>query len=284
MSVWQVRLAEPGPPVLTGIRTMFTISSATVADILVIDIAATRSRDPAGSSALASRVFAVIEAAAHRKVLLDLRGLPFISSDIIGQLIMLQKKCQAHDRVLKVCGVSEDNKLALDLVRFDRLVDIYEHKPHAIVSFKLEECGPPTDLGDLGKASDYLAAAESGDAEARFRFGKCLEAGRGVEQDFAAALEWYHKAAELGHLEALHALAVAHAYGIGVPQDFDTAFKWYKRAADHGHPESLFWVGVSSQYGLIDDVDVARAIKWYTEAAEQGYKPAHAAIAELRRN
>jgi anti-anti-sigma regulatory factor len=263
---------------------MYRITRRSLGNILLLDVRSLRAREGDSTSLLADRLFRIIEDSDCSQVILDLQGIQFITSDVIGQLIMLQKKCAANDRQIKVCGASAENKLALNLVRFDRLVDLYEGKPQAIAAFKRSGGMPPAEPTEDHPAEEYRKRAEAGDLDAQFRYGKCLESGRGVEQDFAAALKWYEKAARQGHVLSQYALGVAHAYGMGVPQDFRVACDWYKQAAEQGHTDAQYWMGVSYQYGLIDDVDMQRAYKWYNEAAQQGYKPAVEAVSELKRS
>lgn len=261
----------------------FIKAQTTFGEILVLDVAMGKTRDPDLVSRMSQTLFETISNSGCAQIVLDLKGIPFITSDVIGQLVMLHKKCQANDLQMKLCGVHADNRLALDMVRFDRLVDIHEHKPHAIAAFKMGERKPVEIDANDDKAAEYFKQAKAGDLYAQYRFAQCLETGRGVEQNFQEAIRWYEKAARNDHVDSQHALGVAYAFGIGVPQDFAKAFDWYKRAADLGHAESQYWIGVSWQYGLIGEVDHARALKWFSEAAEQRYQPALQAIAELRR-
>ena len=52
----------------------------------------------------------------------------------------------------------------------------------------------------------YLYAAEHGFACAQFYLGLMYEYGRGVEQSFEKAREWYEKAAEQEYEDAIKAL------------------------------------------------------------------------------
>ena len=262
----------------------YTITQSTISGILLLDIAVAKTKDRDITPVMAERLFEIISRFDCRKILLDLRGIPFLTSDIIGQLIMLHQKCQASDRQLKLCGVSSQNRVSLNIVRFDTLVDVYEGKPQAIAAFKIDEHASAEVDVNGESADEFIKQAKAGDPEAQFRYGKCLETGRGVAPDFKAALNWFKKAADQGHAESEHAVGVAYAYGLGVPQDFAIAFDWYKRAADQGHADSQYWIGVSLHHGLIDKIDLPRALKWYKEAAEQGYEPAFQAIAELKRS
>ena len=73
--------------------------------------------------------------------------------------------------------------------------------------FVCPKCSKPVeaDFQD-GEAGEYQDKAEAGDLDAQFCLGKCLETGRGVTQDFKAALQWYEKAARKGHVDSQHAL------------------------------------------------------------------------------
>ncbi|HTO79220.1 MAG TPA: toll/interleukin-1 receptor domain-containing protein [Methylocystis sp.] len=58
--------------------------------------------------------------------------------------------------------------------------------------------------------------------------------GRGVEQDYGKAMEWYRKAGDQGYAEAQHNVGVLYENGWGVTKDIEQAKVWYKKAADQG--------------------------------------------------
>ena len=58
--------------------------------------------------------------------------------------------------------------------------------------------------------------------------------GRGVPQDYAEAVKWYHKAAERGLAEAQANLGILYAKGRGVPQDYVYAYMWLSLSAAKG--------------------------------------------------
>ena len=62
--------------------------------------------------------------------------------------------------------------------------------------------------------------------------------GRGVAQDYAAALIWYNKSAEQGNTHAQYQLGNMYYYGLGVAEDHAEALKWYYKAAKLGHAEA----------------------------------------------
>ncbi|MEX2525693.1 MAG: SPOR domain-containing protein, partial [Gammaproteobacteria bacterium] len=58
--------------------------------------------------------------------------------------------------------------------------------------------------------------------------------GRGLEQDYGRALDWFHKAAEQGVAQAQYNLGVFYENGHGVERDTTEAAYWYERAAAQG--------------------------------------------------
>lgn len=57
------------------------------------------------------------------------------------------------------------------------------------------------------------------------------EEGKGVDRDYAKALNWYHRAADQNHPEAQFKLGVIYANGLGVEQNVDRALTWLLAAA-----------------------------------------------------
>ena len=71
-----------------------------------------------------------------------------------------------------------------------------------------------------------------GDATSQQKVGEFLKAGRGTEQDAAAAAKYYRQAAEAGRVSAQLALGDLYRDGEGVAADQETAEVWYGRAAE----------------------------------------------------
>jgi uncharacterized protein len=77
-------------------------------------------------------------------------------------------------------------------------------------------------------------AAEQGAANARINLGNMYREGRGVEQDYEAAVRWYVLAAKHGHVAAQNNLGLMYRSRHCIPQDFVAAVKWYTLAAEQG--------------------------------------------------
>jgi hypothetical protein len=80
-------------------------------------------------------------------------------------------------------------------------------------------------------ATALFAAAEQGDPQAQTQVGFMYETGRGLPQDYMAAVYWYRRAAEQGFPRAMHQLGLMYDKGQGVAEDYVVAHKWLNLAA-----------------------------------------------------
>ncbi len=107
-------------------------------------------------------------------------------------------------------------------------------------------CASPRPGGSAGLArgSDTAAAnralqlAERGDARAQAFLGFMYEHGRGVPQDYVAAVYWYTCAAEQGHATAQYLLGLMYDKGHGVERSDTLAYMWLNLAAAHAPPHA----------------------------------------------
>jgi uncharacterized protein len=76
--------------------------------------------------------------------------------------------------------------------------------------------------------------AGSGNAEAQATLGAMYSAGKGVAQDFDAAIRWWLLAAAQGNVRAQVSLGLIY----GVRQDFVRAYMWLSIAAARSYPNA----------------------------------------------
>jgi TPR repeat protein len=153
----------------------------------------------------------------------------------------------------------------------------------------------------------WRAAAEQGNASARWLLSRCLYQGAGVAEDPAAALSWLRRAAESGLAVAQDDLGDCYYLGDGVEADSSEAFRLYTAAANQGyrgaqvnlgdcyyegegvaqdHAEAArhYRIGADAGWARGQDSlgdcyfegtgveqDYPQAISWYRQAAEQGF-------------
>ena len=87
-------------------------------------------------------------------------------------------------------------------------------------------------------------------------------------------MKWYRKAAEQGHASAQSNLGFMYDTGKGVPQDYGAAMKWYRKAAEQGHAFAQYNLGFMYDTGKGVIQDNAVAHMWWNLAAAQGNKGA----------
>ena len=129
------------------------------------------------------------------------------------------------------------------------------------------------------EAKDYATAyaewrplAEAGDARAQYGMGRLYRFGRGVEQDFRTAIEWYRQAAmqtEDGdtYRRAVYALGYMVEEGQGAPKDADKAECLYRVSAENGYASAqwAYSIELKEKPGISPD-----SLKWKERAAAQG--------------
>ncbi len=227
---------------------------------------------------IGDRLMKVVEESDDDRLLVDLSGVSFMSSLMIGKLVLLKNRCKAKGIQLKFCQLSKALHEVFQLLHLYKLIDVYPAESDAMQAFGLESSNPDVTLPDF---ASQLGLAEQGDADAQFQIGGRYAEGNGVDEDFTEALKWYRKAAETNHAEAQYALGTACAYGMNVQQDYEKALEWFKKAAEQGHIEAQYNLGMSYCHGLAGETDHALAAQWYRRAADAGHSEAQVALADL---
>tara|TARA_R110002096_G_scaffold151307_4_gene313730 strand:- start:3037 stop:3690 length:654 start_codon:yes stop_codon:yes gene_type:complete len=123
--------------------------------------------------------------------------------------------------------------------------------------------------------------ALEGDAKAQYDLGDMYEHGRGIEQDYKQAMEWYSKSAQQGYAWAHIAIAQIYYEGKGVAADSAKAEEWYNKAGELDDPEMPLVLGSIYYYGKHIGRNYSVAAKWYIKAAEIGYNSAYMSLGEM---
>ena len=110
-----------------------------------------------------------------------------------------------------------------------------------------------------------LPLAESGDVEAQYLLGDCIEkrSRNNFSMIHEEAVRWYRKAALQGHSGAQYKLGICYEYGEGVQGDLEKAFYWFYQAAKKNHFYAYYKVGNFYEHGKVVDVNPTEAIKYY---------------------
>jgi TPR repeat protein len=123
---------------------------------------------------------------------------------------------------------------------------------------------PPATVGPL----TLRRAAAEGDPSAQFEVGARLAEGKGIDQNFKSAIEWYQRSASHGFAQAQYRIGTHYERGLGVEKDPERARVWYQRAAEQGNVKAMHNLAVLSTNRPDAKIDYAEALRWFSEAAQ----------------
>lgn len=72
---------------------------------------------------------------ADGKLLLDFQGVTFMSSAMIGKIVLLNKKCKQNKTTIKLCNIAPSIKEVFEITRLNKVFSIYESLDDAIAAF-----------------------------------------------------------------------------------------------------------------------------------------------------
>lgn len=114
----------------------------------------------------------------------------------------------------------------------------------------------------------WRVASKAGHVRAQFYLGTCYDAGRGVTRNIRVAHRLYLMAAESGHEVAQYNVAFNFREGQGCPKNLERAFEWMQRASQNGDIDACRDLGFAYHEGIGTPVDYERAAIWYRVAAQ----------------
>ncbi len=134
---------------------------------------------------------------------------------------------------------------------------------------------------DYAVAMEYFMAA-SDYPQAQYCIGQLYENGYGVDVDYEEAVNWYLLAADADYAPALTQLGYMYYLGNGVEADLDQAIYYEKRAAMQGYAAAQINLGYLYENGIGVEQDLEVALSYYSMAAEQGSEGAEEAITRVQ--
>ena len=75
------------------------------------------------------------ESAADHKLLLNFRGVDYMSSAMLGQIMKLYKQCKADNIKLKLCSIVPQVLEVFTITKLDKLIDIASDEAAALAAF-----------------------------------------------------------------------------------------------------------------------------------------------------
>lgn len=88
---------------------------------------------PVDQTPLAAQIWSILQQHFTYRVVLELEDVGLLHSYLMGQLLLLSKRIHTCGGVLRVCGLSESNQLALRACRLDRAVPHFHNREEAVM-------------------------------------------------------------------------------------------------------------------------------------------------------
>jgi len=73
----------------------------------------------------------------NNRVILDMEGVEAIDSSGLGTILFLAKKCRALGGELKIVSIRPDVKMVIEIVKFDKILHIFNSLDDAVKSYGL---------------------------------------------------------------------------------------------------------------------------------------------------
>ena len=101
-----------------------TLTSYSKDEILTICFTDSRILDETKLEQLGNDLIALLSKTSEERVILDFRSVQFMSSSMLGKLVLVEKKCKEYKVKLKLCSISPDIRQVFKITRLDKLFDI----------------------------------------------------------------------------------------------------------------------------------------------------------------
>ena len=112
-----------------------TLNSYAKDGILTVLFMDARILDEAKLEEIGKDLIDLINKSTEERVILDFRNVQFMSSSMLGKLVLVQKKCKEFKAQLKMCGISPDIREVFKITKLDKLFDIEADEASARKAF-----------------------------------------------------------------------------------------------------------------------------------------------------
>ena len=87
--------------------------------------------DQARIPEIGAELMATAESMSFDELLRNCEGVSFLSSAMIGQLVLLSKKCKSKMITLKMCNLIPAVRELFTMLKLDQLIEVYQDVEHA---------------------------------------------------------------------------------------------------------------------------------------------------------
>lgn len=114
---------------------MSVISGIDKQGAYVVTFSKTAVMDEAEITQIGADFETMVARAEQKRLLVDFARVTYMSSAMIGQLMMLKKQCESAGVVLKFCNVCPSVMEVFTIMRFNKLFSIYKDEEKALKAF-----------------------------------------------------------------------------------------------------------------------------------------------------
>jgi len=116
---------------------MSSLKSQEIEDVLVVYFTDAKILDEARIAQIGKELMDMAASAAtNKKMVLNFQGVQFMSSAMIGKLVLLNKKAKTDNVTLKFCSISPNVLEVFKITRLNKVFEIYADEEKAVKSFK----------------------------------------------------------------------------------------------------------------------------------------------------
>lgn len=115
---------------------MTSLRSQEIEDVLVVNFTEAKILDEAKIQQIGKELMDMaISAKENKKMVVNFQGVSFMSSAMIGKLVLLHKQCKTLDVALKLCEISNNVMEVFKITKLNKVFDIHADQEKAIKSF-----------------------------------------------------------------------------------------------------------------------------------------------------
>lgn len=111
------------------------LSTEEIGDITVVAVL-TEVLDAGNTDEFKTGFASILNESNKNKMVFEMSNVRFVDSSGCGTLLFCQKQLSKLGGNLKLCGVQESVRSLFELVRMDRVIDIFDSKEEAVKSFQ----------------------------------------------------------------------------------------------------------------------------------------------------
>ena len=71
-----------------------------------------------------------------KRIVIELDDVPFLSSFLIGQLMLLKKRVAKDDGLLRLCGLNDAGRASLRIARLSDLLEDFDNREAAVMGYR----------------------------------------------------------------------------------------------------------------------------------------------------